>query len=177
MKETMNKYRFFSIVDFEQEEQFLQEMASKGYHLERIDWILRYVFVKGEPKEVTYRLDLRNNNAEKEELIQMAQDYGWTYLTQMMDWVYFRKDGKGHELFTDQASKIQYLNRIFVNRYLLVFIMFLLIVLPSFIDVFGINEATEMSYFWIGMFLVYIVILVYAGFKLVKLNRKYQNME
>src|SRR5699024_9634517 len=74
----MYKFKFF--LDFEKEEQWLQKMASQGYHLTSI--FLGYRFKKGEPETATIRKDFRRFENKEDFLDYQAlfEDSGWKHL-------------------------------------------------------------------------------------------------
>ena len=53
----MTKYRLFMAWEHEQEEAWLAEMEADGWHLDTVQMI-RYEFVKGEPDQYQYRLEM-----------------------------------------------------------------------------------------------------------------------
>ena len=113
MKKTICKW--FWTWDFEKEEKWLNEMATKGLHLCEIGYC-RYVFEEGIPGEYIYRLEMLDNypaHAKSVEYIQFLEDTEAEYIGAMLRWVYFRKKsgGSGFDLFSDIDSRIRHLNR------------------------------------------------------------------
>lgn len=96
-----------------QEKKWLREMSEKGWHLDNTNF-LNYIFRKGEPKDMIYRLDfkiIRNENID--DYITLFEDAGWEYISRIGWWYYFRteaKKGKGQELYSDNASRIRMYN-------------------------------------------------------------------
>ncbi len=109
-------YRGFWVWNFDQEEKWLNEMASKGLQLVSVGWC-RYVFEEGDPGEYTYRLELLENlptHAESLQYIRFLEDTGAKYIGNVLRWSYFKKkvtDG-AFDLFSDIDSRIKHLNRI-----------------------------------------------------------------
>ena len=54
---TLKKFRWFWAWDDEKEEQWLREMAQKGWHLLSVSIPGNYTFEQGAPKGYVYRLD------------------------------------------------------------------------------------------------------------------------
>src|SRR5699024_253284 len=103
----MYKFKFF--LDFEKEEQWLQKMASQGYHL--TSSFLGYRFKKGEPETATIRKDCRRFENKEDFLDYQAlfKDSGWKHLagTKNSGDQYFKKIDEGviDDIFSDKMSK------------------------------------------------------------------------
>lgn len=87
----MYKLKFF--IDFEKEEQWLEQMANEGYHLQ--NKFFGYHFRKGEPEKATIKIDFRMFK-KKEDFIDyctMFEDGGWKHLagTKSSGVQYFKK--------------------------------------------------------------------------------------
>lgn len=110
------KYKFFTIGQFEKEEKWLNEMSSKGMLLTDVG-VCRYSFVKGNPGEYTYRLELLENHPYSPEgfaYISFLEEMGIEHVGSVLRWVYLRKktaDGP-FELYSDTESKISHYKRI-----------------------------------------------------------------
>lgn len=103
--------------NFEKEERWLNEMASKGLNF--IDYtITRYLFEKGTPGEYIYRIELLKHPAshpESQAYIEFMESVGIELMSKWMNWVFFRKkasDGP-FEIFSDYASKISHYRRVY----------------------------------------------------------------
>ena len=108
-RETKVRWRLFWAWDDEKEEAWLREMARQGWHLRR-PALLRYVFDRGEPADIVYKLDynvlLRDRGEEYEALFR---DAGWEYVGQVASWHYFRTpagEGADPDIFTDTESRV-----------------------------------------------------------------------
>ncbi len=112
--------RIFLAWQAEKEENWLNEMSKKGWHLDNTSFIT-YIFRKGEPEDIIYRLDfkiIRNENID--DYITLFEDAGWKYISRMGPWHYFRteaKKGETQELYSDNTSKIRMHNSL---RWLLI---------------------------------------------------------
>jgi hypothetical protein len=110
MSETLTKYRWFWVWDFEKEERWLNEMALNGWVLDSVDWCT-YHFVRCEPGEYSVRLEMHPYD---EAYISFMKETGAEYIGRMMMWIYFRKkteDGS-FDLFSDIDSRISHLDKI-----------------------------------------------------------------
>ena len=102
-------YRFRFFIDFEKEEQWLENKASQGYHLQNT--FLGYQFQRGKPETATIKTDFRKFKS-KEDFIDyctLFEDSGWTHLagTKSSGIQYFKKvdDMAGDDIFSDNHSK------------------------------------------------------------------------
>lgn len=103
---------FKIIADFEKEEQFLNNMAKKGYCLEKYNSLGVYTFKRVEPQNLCYRIDYRifSNNAKFENYCTLFQDAGWehVYGTRHSGSQYFLPipdKVKTDDIFSDKESK------------------------------------------------------------------------
>jgi hypothetical protein len=103
-------------VNFEKEERWLNDMASKGLNF--IDYTFgRYLFEDGKPGEYIYRLELLGelpSHPESKAYIKFMEEAGIECVGSYMRWVYFRKkavDGP-FDLYTDYDSRIKYFKRV-----------------------------------------------------------------
>jgi len=112
----MNKIIRKPYWNFENEENWLNEMSQSGYCLIKYTWC-KYVFESCERGEYIYRLeyleyDFNDNRTTK--YIEFLEEMGVEYVSHYMRWVYFRKkasDGP-FEIYSDIDSKITHLERI-----------------------------------------------------------------
>lgn len=114
MKKTM--YKWFWAWSFDKEEKWLNEMAAKGQVLVSIGFC-KYTFENCVPGEYNVRLELLENvptHEDSQQYIRFIEETGAEHIGSIMRWVYFRKKTTEGEfnLFSDNASRIQHLNRI-----------------------------------------------------------------
>lgn len=181
MSETTMKIRFYTIADFIEEEIWLREQHKAGWKLVKMTPPCFYTFEKCEPEDVIYRLDYKNNT-ENADYMQMMADYGWEYSGRCVGWLYFRKpaaeitnENEG-ELFSDQASRIDFLSNIMKTRLLPLAIIFLCCVIPNVFTVFDSGFGTVLTVFWSVMFLIYVYLIGHCGLKLRKMKREEENL-
>ena len=112
--------RLFFAWQEKKEENWLIEMSKKGWHLDDTGF-LTYIFRKGEPKDIIYRLDFKIiRNETIDDYITLFEDSGWEFISRMGPWYYFRteaKKGESQELYSDNTSKIRMYNSL---RWLLI---------------------------------------------------------
>ncbi len=109
-------HKWFWLWDFDKEEKWLNEMASKGLGLVAVGWC-RYEFEDCAPGEYKICLDFLENkcsSVENEKYIAFLEETGAQQVGRMSRWVYFRKkvSGEDFQIFSDNASRIRYLTRI-----------------------------------------------------------------
>lgn len=114
MRKTIRKW--FWVWDFDKEEQWLNEMASKGLCLMGVGWC-RYEFEDCAPGEYSIRLELLKEtpaHPESIKYIAFLEDTGAEHVGSWLRWIYMRKkktEGEFH-LHSDRESRIQHLTRI-----------------------------------------------------------------
>ncbi len=109
-------YKGFFVWNFEKEEKWLNEMATKGLALISVG-PFRYEFEDSLPDEYEVRLELLKKNVdnpESESYIRFVEGTGAEYIGTFNRWVYFRKKTKegSFELYSDNSSKIKQIERI-----------------------------------------------------------------
>ena len=185
MKNTKTLFRFFTLFEYEEEEAFLENQHKNGWKAIGYKLPGFYKFEKCEPDEVTYRIDFTNENGAKNpEYRQMFADNDWEFLWSVNGFSIFRKEGfsvseGNNEIFTDNASKLQMLQKIHQRRLLPLITIFLCAVLPNFVK--GINgefgrSGSELSLTVIFgiMFILYTYVFIKSFVKIKKLKEKLQ---
>ncbi len=118
----MLKFKFF--VDMEQEEEYLNAMAKKGYMLKKYNSSGFYSFIKGTPQDLHYKIDYRvfNKKSDFENYKMLFQDAGWIHVfgTKYSGGQYFlpAKGSNNHEIFSDIESRAARYTRL-INQCLL----------------------------------------------------------
>ncbi len=180
MKTTKTKLRLFTIADYEEEEAFLRRQHQLGYRLKKFTLPCFYQFEACEPEDVVYRLDFRDSEGDSEAYDQMFLDYGWEYMFSSMGWHYFRKAASetedNPEIFSDNRSKFELIQRILKNRMIPLIIIFLGCVLPnathSYSDLGG-HLSDAFSIFWAIVFFLYGFLFLHCWIRFQKLKKKY----
>lgn len=104
----MKQYRIFA--DLEKEEQYLNEMASKGYIFKKCVGFVVYHFEKTEPIELNYMIDYRifSKKCDFESYVSLFEDAGYKHVfgTRNTGGQYFLPKGEEQgEIFSDRESK------------------------------------------------------------------------
>ena len=185
MKNKKTLFRFYTLFEYEEEEAFLENQHKNGWKAIGYKLPGFYKFEKCEPDEVTYRIDFTNENgAKNSEYRQMFADNGWEFLWSVNGFSIFRKlrasdSESNNEIFTDNTSKLQMLQKIQQRRLLPLVTIFLCAVLPNFVK--GINgefgrSGSELSLTVIFgiMFILYTYVFIKSFVKIKKLKAKLQ---
>lgn len=129
-------FKFFTICQYQQEEEYLTSMHEKGWKFTKIIFPGFYHFEKCEPGKVTYRLDYNQEGLKnKAEYVQMFSDCGWNYLFDFAGYSYFCKEGdmdqEDGEIFCDDSSRLDMMKRVFKGRIIPLIPLFACVVLPQ----------------------------------------------
>lgn len=139
MKNTKTEFKYFTIAEWKKEEKYLREQHKSGWEFVSVNSIGLYHFRKCEPKDVIYQLDYNPESVtQKSEYIQMFRDCGWEYLQNFVGYSYFRKavsemNGTEEEIFCDDASRLDMIKRVFIQRMIPLLCPFLTIIIPQII--------------------------------------------
>lgn len=109
-------HKLFWIWDFDKEEKWLNEMATKGLALTSVGFC-RYEFedcVPGEFKICMEFLENKLSGVENEKYIEFLEETGAEHVGTLLHWAYFRKRAaeEDFKLFSDNTSRINHLTRI-----------------------------------------------------------------
>lgn len=183
MKNTKKIFKFFTLFEYEEEEAFLEEQHKNGWKAVSYKLPGFYKFEKCQPEEVAYRIDFTNENGAKNpEYRQMFADNGWEFLWSVNGFSIFRKTladntFQNNEIFSDNESKIQMLQKIHQRRLLPLITIFLCAVLPNFVKglygEFGTSPADNIITALFGlMFVLYTYVFIKSFIKIKKLKEK-----
>ena len=115
----VKKFKCFHSWEDEQEQLWLQQMASQGMHLKTRNVLGVYTFAQGTPAQIAYRLDYVPNTKwnvanviePDDSYQQLLIDAGWEHVLKANGWQYWRMPvtdtchaGKA-EIYSDDASK------------------------------------------------------------------------
>ncbi len=168
--EVKKQFKLFTIFEYEKEQDYLRKMHKAGWKFVKVTGLGMYYFEKCPPQDVVYQLDYNKDGlAHKDEYLKMFNDCGWEYIQDYVGYSYFRKavsdDGIAEEIFCDDESRLQMMQRVLKGRMLPMLIIFLIVLLPQFIT----NLFDSHNYFisaLLGVVLViYIVIFATAYVK------------
>ena len=135
--ETKKAFKWFTIFEYEKEQDYLRNMHRAGWKLIRINGLGIYHFEKCTPQDVVYQLDYNNEGlTHKDEYLKMFDDCGWEYIQDYTGYSYFRKavseNGAEEEIFCDKESRLQMMDRVMKGRMLPLFVIFSAVLLSQF---------------------------------------------
>lgn len=163
MNDRMRELRFFTIAQWQQEQNYLRERHLQGWKFVSLNFLGVYTFERCEPEDVIYQLDYNQNGAShRTEYLQMFRDCGWEYLQDCFGYSYFRKpvremDGP-EEIFCDDESRLDMMKRVFKGRIITLIVLFLTIVMPNFLRAILDSEGMPgwLNILYILLFLLYL---------------------
>lgn len=173
------QFKYFTIFEYEKEQDYLREMHKSGWRFIKVTGFGMYYFEECIPQDVVYQLDYNKDGlSHKDEYLKMFDDCGWEYIQDFFGYSYFRKavaeNGVAEEIFCDEESIFQMMQRVLKSRMLPLLVIFLTILLPQFI----LNLFSYHNYFaatFIGIVLVMYVsifIMSYMKYNQYKCHRK-----
>ena len=95
----------YSLWEIDAVEGWLDDMATRGYLLERCTHNNRFVFLKAEPRTARHRIDvLDDERADAQARQEEYRDFGWEYVTTFMEYldIYRATREDAVELNTDE---------------------------------------------------------------------------
>ena len=183
MKNTKSIFKLFTLFEYEEEEAFLEEQHKNGWKVTGYKLPGFYKFEKCQAEDMIYRIDFTNENgAKNSEYKQIFADNGWEFLWSVNGFSIFRKlrtsDSEvNNEIFTDNASKLQMLQKIHQRRLLPLITIFLCAVVPNFLraingDFHNSTINLFFSIFFSVMFVFYTYVFVRSIVKIKELKKK-----
>lgn len=109
MKKVIRKLFF----DYEREEKWINEMASKGLNFSDYSFPGRYLFEEGNPGEYAYKIELLKElpiYPESETYIRFMEENNIEHVSSYFRWIYLRSKEKESikNLYSDYESRLQY---------------------------------------------------------------------
>ena len=134
---TKKEFRYFSIFNYEKEQEYLQEQHRLGWKFRKVTGLGTYHFEQCRPENVIYQLDYnQEGSAHKDEYIQMFADCGWEYIQEFAGYSYFRKPAAAMDaeesIFCDDSSRLAMMERVYKGRLLPLLLIFSACILPQF---------------------------------------------
>ena len=162
------KFAWFSVPEWEKEEKWLRKQHGKGLKLVNATVPGIYTFEKCEKEDVVYQLDYNQDGLQNRgEYIQMFQDCGWEYVTEMVGYSYFRKSvdsmkADEENIFSDETSKMDMIQRVYQGRIRLLIILFCCVIIPQLFMQWNNSSEMGMVLFIVfaAMFVIYVVLFI-----------------
>ncbi len=177
--EIKKQFKWFTIFEYEKEQDYLREMQKLGWKLVKVTGIGMYYFEKCVPQDVVYQLDYNKDGiTNKEEYLKMFNDCGWEYIQDYVGYSYFRKtvaeDGIAEEIFCDQESRLYMMKRVLKSRMIPLLGIFFAVLLPQFImNLFGYHNYV-VAWFVGSILVIYLAVFTryFLKYNQYKNNRK-----
>ncbi|MDO4357061.1 MAG: DUF2812 domain-containing protein [Clostridia bacterium] len=162
MKDRKTEFRYFTIADYEREQDYLRRMHSHGWKFVHVAFPGFYHFESCAPEDVIYQLDYNpEGRAQREEYVRMFEDCGWEYVQDFVGYSYFRKPAalaKADEgIFCDDDSRLDMMKRVFRGRMLPMLCVFCGIIIPQLYMQFR-QPIRWLIYTYMALFLLYVLI-------------------
>lgn len=178
MEHKQVKYRFFTISQWKQEQEFLRQQHKNGWKFTKLKFLGFYFFDKCEPQDVVYQLDYNPDGlAHKAEYVQIFKDCGWEYLQDYAGYSYFRKsalemDGD-EEIFCDDSSRLDFMKRVFKGRLIPLMVIYLFNIIPHmFLHSFSSTSSGKIvTGAFIVLSILYLIIFLIFGIQFWKYRK------
>ncbi|GEM_PF-2989632 len=171
----------FFMHQYEEEEQLLRDMRSKGWKFVKLHKGIptKYEFDKCEPADYIYQLDYVKTSEDFPSYHQLFSDAGWNECYNWDGiggkWYYFEKENTGEEerIFTDQQSRIDLAQKILL-AYGGFFLILLLPMFNSFnlvIRQFSSNDVSLFTGIFIPIFILNVIVMIWWAYMIIALVR------
>ena len=162
MAHTKTEFKWFTIFQYEAEQEYLRYMHFSGWKLTGISFPGFYHFEECTPEDMVYQLDYnQNGTAHKREYVQIFADCGWEYMFDFAGYSYFRKPVSqmegAEEIFCDDESRLEMMKRVFKGRVTPLLCIFFGCIIPQF---FLQAQRFHKSAFDWGIAILYLILLV-----------------
>ena len=160
MKKLKKEIRWFSIMEYEKEENYLSKRHLEGWKFKSVTFPGLYTFERCEPEKIIYQLDYNKEGIKHQsEYVRMFEDCGWEYLTEFDGYNYFRKPAdkmqQKEEIFCDDISRLDMMNRIFRGR-----VIPLIVILCGLIVQLYMSATDHSERGWLPVFIVLVIIYI-----------------
>ncbi|ADY14813.1 DUF2812 domain-containing protein [Sphaerochaeta globosa] len=180
MSQHKREFKIFSIVEYEQEQEYLRSQHKKGWKLVHLTFPGIYRFEACEPEDVVYQLDYHKEGlGSQDSYVQIFKDCGWEYLFDFLGYSYVRKpvthmQGE-EEIFCDEASRMDFIGRVFKGRMVPLLGMFFLVIIPQTIlqaSFLKSEPHRTLFYIYVVLFALYLYIFIRFSLQYRKLKQR-----
>lgn len=156
MGRKITKLGWFTVPEWEREQEWLRKQHKKGWKLINATIPCFYRFEECTPEDVVYQLDYNQEGLDNRgDYFQMFHDCGWEYVTEMAGYSYFRKpvsamnNDEEENIFSDDASKMDMIHRVFNGRVRVLLVIFFCTIIPQLFMQFNNHSEAGMVLFWV----------------------------
>ncbi len=180
MKDKKTMFRFFTLFEYEEEQEFLEQQHKEGWKVTGFTLPGFYKFEKCQPEDMIYRIDFTDERGpQTQDYRQMFADNGWEFLWSVNGFSIFRKatdaEQGSSEIFTDSESCLRMLEKIQKRRLLPLITIFLCCVLPNCVK--GIYGEFGNGPFEIGLTVFFMLMLFLYTYVFAKSFIKLKNLK
>lgn len=173
---TKKQFKYFSIFNHEDEQEYLAQMHREGWRFVRVTGLGVYHFENCEPADVVYQLDYNQEGlSHKTEYVKMFEDCGWEYIQDYAGYSYFRKPALemngDEEIFCDDESRLAMMLRVYKGRLLPLVVLFSACLLPQFVLNSFVWQNYGVAAFIAGVIVLYLVVFAIFGIKYAKYKK------
>ena len=173
------KIAFFTVPEYEKEQDWLRKQHENGWKLIGATLPCFYHFEKCENEDVLYQLDYNKDGLEnRSEYIQMFQDCGWEYITEMVGYSYFRKPvsqlKENEGIFCDDESRLDMINRVFKGKIIPLIVIFFCCIVPQLFLQYNVGRNVSYILFgmFVGLFILYVILFIQFGIQFCMLKKR-----
>lgn len=169
MSDKKKEVRWFSIMDYEKEADYLSKRHQEGWEFQHVTFPGIYTFKKCEPEKVVYQLDYNQEGMKNQnEYVQMFEDCGWEYLMNFNGYCYFRKPmammQQKEEIFCDDTSRLEMMQRIFYGRIIPLIAIFCCLIINGYMSTTE-HGAHRLTIVFAVLMVLYMVIFLQFAVK------------
>lgn len=173
MKSKKAQVKFFTVPDWDKEENYLNRMHRSGWRFTHMNFLI-YHFEKCEPEDMVYQLDFNPEGSEnKAEYVRMFSDCGWEYLQDFAGYSYFRKpraEMNGDEkIFCDDESRLEMMKRVFIRKIIPLICLFFCTILPN---VTRHQIEPSIKHTFIALLVIYVSFFLYFAYRYIQFKNK-----
>lgn len=142
-------FRFFTIADFEQEQEWLNSMSRSGWNFVHTNGFV-YTFEKGTPGEYIYKIDLPRENMTDAEVAlyyDFMKECGVEVVAQFKMWRYLRQKANSQDfkVANDTLSQLVMVNKAYAHATHLLGIIIVLVAVIMLVGSVVISLSAPMS--------------------------------
>lgn len=172
MKEKKTELRFFTVAQWQKEQDYLRSQHQKGWKFTGLRGLGVYHFERCQPEDVVYQLDYNPEGlSHKSQYIRMFSDCGWEYLQDYVGYSYFRKPAAQmqgeEEIFCDDSSRLDMMKRVFKGRIIPLLILFFLQLLPNLLRQLShpVLMGPVFTIIFSALFVIYLILFLMFGYQ------------
>lgn len=181
MNDKKAEFRFFTIPEWKEEEEYLRKRNQKGWMFTYVTFPGVYHFKRCEPEDVIYQLDYNKERIyNKSEYLGIFNDCGWEYIMDYVGYSYFRKpvsQMNGEEnIFCNDESRLDMIKRVFKGRIIpLIIILFACIIPQLFLQwPRDIVFAKTMFVIFCLLLILYLYVFIRFGYQYYQLKKQFR---